>query len=290
MEEKVFNSEFYSKLHSLRMSLAISIASGMNGGRKSNAKGNSVEFSDFREYRLGDDIRRIDWNAYGRFDKLFVKLFMEEKEGLFHVIVDASKSMNYGEKDKGVCALRVAGALSYIVLENADRLYLDILKDGTSYSRQSMTGIQSISKAYEYLENVKFEGEGELLKSMQSISFRRRGLVFFITDGFTDDLEEIIKYLRFKHQDVVLIHIHAREEIDPEFEGTVSLTDCETGHDMKMTMSNMLVKTYKKSYEDYMSYVKTLCKKQNVRYVPIVSDASMDSLIYGSLSKVATNN
>ena len=78
--EQIFNSEFYEKLHTLRMSIALNIASGQAGGRKSNSKGNSVEFSDFREYMLGDDIRRIDWNAYGRFDRLFVKLFMEEKE------------------------------------------------------------------------------------------------------------------------------------------------------------------------------------------------------------------
>ena len=129
--EQAFNSEFYSKLRTLRMSIALSNAAGMSGGRKSKAKGNSVEFSDFREYMLGDDIRRIDWNAYGRFDKLFIKLFMEEKEGLFHVIVDASKSMDYGLKNKAVAAKRIAGALSYIVLENGDRLFVDIMKELT---------------------------------------------------------------------------------------------------------------------------------------------------------------
>ena len=82
---EIFNSDFYSKLNMLRFPLRISNATGLSGSRKSNAKGNSVEFSDFREYRLGDDIRRIDWNAYGRFDKLYVKLFMEEKEGLFNI-------------------------------------------------------------------------------------------------------------------------------------------------------------------------------------------------------------
>ena len=86
--DKIFNSEFYSKLHTLRMSIAMRLAAGMSGGRKSNAKGNSVEFSDFREYQLGDDIRRIDWNAYGRFDKLYIKLFMEEKEGIFQIFLD----------------------------------------------------------------------------------------------------------------------------------------------------------------------------------------------------------
>ena len=71
--EQIFTSEFYQKLHTLRMNIALTIASGQAGGRKSNSKGNSVEFSDFREYMPGDDIRSIDWNAYARLDRLYVK-------------------------------------------------------------------------------------------------------------------------------------------------------------------------------------------------------------------------
>ena len=88
VEEKLFDSEFFSKLNTMKMITRMRLNAGMGGQRKSSAKGNSVEFSDFREYIPGDDIRRIDWNVYGRMDKLFIKEFMEEKEGLFHVIVD----------------------------------------------------------------------------------------------------------------------------------------------------------------------------------------------------------
>lgn len=157
--DKIFNSEFYSKLHTLRMSIAMRLAAGMSGGRKSNAKGNSVEFSDFREYQLGDDIRRIDWNAYGRFDKLYIKLFMEEKEGIFQIFLDTSKSMDFGEANKGVCAARIAAALSYVVLENSDRLYLNLMKEGKLETPKSYTGKQAFSKVIDYLEGVKFEGD-----------------------------------------------------------------------------------------------------------------------------------
>ena len=97
MEEVLFDGEFFARLHTLRMSNKMKLTSGMSGGRKSSAKGNSVEFSDFREYMLGDDIRKIDWNAYGRMNRLFIKLFQEEKEGLFRIFLDGSKSMDYGE-------------------------------------------------------------------------------------------------------------------------------------------------------------------------------------------------
>ena len=117
----VFDGEFFEKLNTLKMSLDMRLSQGLSGARKSSAKGVSVEFSDFREYVLGDDIRRIDWNAYGRSDKLYIKQFMEEKEGIFQIFVDTSRSMSFGEIPKAKMALQTAGALSYIILNNLDR-------------------------------------------------------------------------------------------------------------------------------------------------------------------------
>ncbi|MCQ2518316.1 MAG: DUF58 domain-containing protein [Lachnospiraceae bacterium] len=287
---EVFNSEFYSKLSTLRMRIALSIASGMSGSRKSKAKGNSVEFSDFREYRLGDDIRRIDWNAYGRFDKLFIKLFMEEKEGIFNVFLDASKSMDYGEANKGVCAKRLAGAISYLVLENGDRLFLNFLEGERIISYKSLTGLSSFGKVTDYLENLKFESAGDVYESLKHKEFRERGMSFLISDGFTDNLEDEIKFLKFHRQEVVFVHVLAREEVEPDFEGTFALVDSETRGDLRLTMSNSMVKTYRKSYEEFINRCEAVCKKYSVIYIPVISDAGMESLIFGSLSKIATKS
>ena len=215
--EQIFNSEFYEKLHTLRMSIALNIASGQAGGRKSNSKGNSVEFSDFREYMLGDDIRRIDWNAYARFDKLFVKLFMEEKEGVFQIFLDCSESMKYGEHSKEVCAKRIAGALSYIVLENGDRLYINTLKDNHVVTAGSYSGMQAFIRCIKFIEEAPMGGSNDLFKSVKEKEFKNRGLSFLITDGYTDELDETIKYLKYKKQDVVLIHVLSDEELDPRY-------------------------------------------------------------------------
>ena len=130
MQEKIFDDDFFQKLNTLKLSLNMRLNQGMSGARKSGAKGTSVEFSDFREYMLGDDIRRIDWNAYGRMDKLFIKQFMEEKEGIYHIFLDTSKSMDYGEPKKSRLALQIAGALSYLVLNNLDRVYVTQMSGG----------------------------------------------------------------------------------------------------------------------------------------------------------------
>lgn len=272
------------------MSLAMSVAAGMSGGRKSNAKGNSVEFSDFREYRFGDDIRRIDWNAYGRFDKLFIKLFMEEKEGLFSIFIDSSKSMDFGEHNKAVCALRLAGAVSYIVLQNGDRLFINVMDNGNLIEYKSMAGIKAFSKVTQTLESVSFSGNSGLFESVRHKDFKKRGTSFLITDGYTEELEDAVKYLKFKNQDVVLIQVLSREELEPEFEGTVNLIDSETGLDMRMTMSSQTVRDYKKSLDNFLARTQAMCKKYSCTYIRAISDESMESLLFGSLSKISTSN
>ena len=92
MEEIIFDEAFMGQLTNLKMALALKLHEGMQGGRRSSAKGSSLEFSDFREYGPGDDFRRIDWAAYGRLDKLFVKVFMEEKEAVFNPSPNLPKS------------------------------------------------------------------------------------------------------------------------------------------------------------------------------------------------------
>ncbi len=285
--EQIFTSEFYQKLHTLRMNIALTIASGQAGGRKSNSKGNSVEFSDFREYMLGDDIRRIDWNAYGRFDRLFVKLFMEEKEGVFQIFMDCSESMKYGENSKEVCAKRIAGALSYIVLENGDRLYINTLKDNHVLTAGSYSGMQAFIRCIKFIEDAPMGGSNDLLKSVREKEFKNRGLSFLITDGYTDDLDDTIKYLKYKKQDVVLIHVLSDEELDPRYEGTLNLLDSEDSRDMRVSFSAAAIKTYKESLNKFLTETENLCKKYAVTYIRVKSSDTCDSLFFSSLAKLA---
>ena len=285
-DQTVFNAEFYQKLNTMRLTIKMKLAAGQNGGRKSNAKGSSVEFSDFREYILGDDIRRIDWNAYGRFDKLFVKLFMEEKEGNFHIFIDGSKSMDFGEKSKSTCALRVAAALSYVVLDNLDRLHMNVIRDKSVERNKSVTGKQAFAKTINQLENVTFESGSDILAALNTYKFSGRGVSIVISDFYTNDLEEILKCLSFRKQEIILIQVLSREEVNPKFDGTVKLMDSELPSSVRVTMSGNLQKEYKKSYDKFVHRIDSLCKKYAASYIPIVSDESLDSIMFGSLSKV----
>lgn len=144
MEEQttpvIFDRDFFASLNRLKMLIKIKPTSGLSGSRKSGAKGSSLEYSDFREYILGDDLRRIDWNAYGRMDKLLVKLFVEEKEGNFKIFTDCSASMDFGKAPKGICASRLCAATAYILLGQLDRVSLITGSDKGILHSKAMTG------------------------------------------------------------------------------------------------------------------------------------------------------
>ncbi len=305
MQNKLFDSEFFSKLNTMKMMTRMRQSAGMSGQRKSSAKGNSVEFSDFREYIPGDDIRRIDWNVYGRMDKLFIKEFMEEKEGLFHVIVDCSKSMDFGEKNKSIQARRIAGMIAYMVLNNLDRVYLTGLHGTKAVTTKGMTGRQAFPKILAELEKMEFYGETSLCKAIKTMPFKHRGVVILISDFLQEPeaaesgslskqmgngkqveaekgehLEELIKYLRFHKQEVILFQVLSKEEENPLGEGTLELTDIETDERMKVTMTAKVLKEYDSSLKELQRNIERFCKKYQASYIPVSTEESLEAVLY----------
>lgn len=278
--EKIFDAEFFEKLYNIKFNTSIKLNIGMNGGRKSSAKGSSVEFSDFREYMFGDDIRRIDWNAYGRTDKLFVKLFMEEKEGLFNIFLDCSKSMDYGKNNKSIYALKLTAMFSYIIINNLDRVYITKMQQDNIITSKGMTGQQAFKKILVDLENTKFYGSIDLEKCIKNRQLKNKGISIIISDFFSENIEQVIRYLLYKNQEIILIHVLSREELEPDIEGTYNLIDSEILNDMRITMSSNVKKMYQKSLEKFLNNLKTLAQKYHITYIQIPTDKPLDQLFY----------
>lgn len=283
MEQSVFDSDFFDKLNTLKMSLYMRLSQGMSGIRKSSAKGSSVEFSDFREYILGDDIRRIDWNAYGRSDKLYIKQFMEEKEAIFHIFIDTSRSMTFGEIPKSKMALQTAGALSYIILNNLDRVYINEMKENSVSRGKGVTGVSAFSHVLADLERITFDGRTNLNRTILSRPVQIGGVSFIISD-FLDPagVEEAVKYLSYRKQTIVLIHILSKEEVEVDYEGTLNIRDMETGERVKITMSNATIKSYKEQLANMQASLRTLAKKYGTGYIFMRSDDSLiNAMLHG---------
>src|SRR5262245_63304089 len=121
---------FMARLDQLDVVSRKVLAGKMKGERRSKRRSQSVEFADYRNYVIGDDLRFIDWNIYARLDRLFLKLFMEEEDLSLYVIIDVSKSCDFGDPNKALYLKRVAAALGYIGLVNYNRVTIAAMADG----------------------------------------------------------------------------------------------------------------------------------------------------------------
>lgn len=290
MSTALFDKDFFDRLSTLKMGLNMRLTQGMSGSRKSTAKGSSVEFSDFREYMLGDDIRRIDWNAYGRTDKLYIKQFMEEKEGIFQIFVDTSRSMTFGEKPKHKMALQIAAALSYIILGNLDRVYVNELKEHTQIRGKGMTGSPAFPHILNTLEHMEFEGSStSLSRSVLSRPVPVGGVSIIISDFLDPEgISEALSYLAYRKQTIVLIQILAPEETAITYEGTMNLRDMETGESLKITMSNAAIKQYLKALEQMQQNLQQLVHKYGASYIFVQSDEDLAAALLHGFSGLLT--
>ena len=171
---------FLARLDALRLAMRGRAQGGAGGSRRSRQTGSSAEFSDYREYIPGDDIRRLDWNALARFDRLYMKLFMEEQESQVTILLDASASME-AKWDTARCA---AEAVGYLALTGGDRLQLQALKDGKATRFPQLSGRAAFAKLNMFLDSCIPDGkEGTLTEAVKRAEGLRKGLCFLITDG-----------------------------------------------------------------------------------------------------------
>lgn len=283
---ELFDAGFFAKLNRLKLAMHMRLDKGLSGGRKSSAKGSSVEFSDFREYLPGDDIRRIDWNVYGRLDKLYIKQFMEEKEAFYHIYVDTSASMNYGEQKKSDMALRLAAVFVWLVQKQLDRVEILTFRDGRLDKTSPITGRNSFGRLLQELEQVEFTGTTLLNKAIRGSQLNGRGLAIVISD-FLDPqgIDEAIKYLVFERQEVMLLQVLAREELSFDAEGTVAITDMETKEEVRVTMSRQTIKTYHETLAAHNLELERIAKKYGCAYLQVASDEDIEKVVFETMKQ-----
>lgn len=286
MEDKIFDTEFLKKLDNISLNANIVMNQGSSGSRKSKAKGSSVEFSDYREYTAGDDLRRVDWNAYGRFDRLFVKLFMEEREALINIFVDSSKSMDFGSPKKSIMALKMSAVFSFLALNNLDRVCINEIKDSTVKQSTAVTGRTMFPRCLNYLQNINFSGITDLNVCIKRKELHGRGISIIISDFFNEGgIEDAIKYLRYKNQEVVLIHILSPEELNPELQGQIRLIDSETNDARNIVVTGTVLKQYEKHLNAFIANIKELANRFGACYVQVSSEDEIERIIFEQLTK-----
>ena len=270
MARLLFDTDFLKKLEQLRLT-SNRIYHGQGRGEHSTVKiGTSLEFSDYRNYQVGDDYRYIDWNIFSRLDRLFLKVFTAEEDLSIHLLLDTSQSMLFGEPPKIEYAKRVAAALGYIGLTNLDRVGISTFGAGIHESMHPRRGRDHFLGLLEYCDRLTCVGETDFNRSLMEYSFRSRraGLAVVISDlldpkGFERGLEA----LRFARYDVLLLQILDEEEIRPGFTGPVRLHDLETAHEQRLTIDELLLARYRERVQRWCRQIEEFCLKSQIEYL-----------------------
>src|SRR5438270_12497284 len=168
----LLDPEFLARLEQLELVSKKIFLGRMKGERRSKRKGQSVEFADYRNYVIGDDLRFLDWNLFARLDRLFLRLFMEEEDLHFYVLLDNSLSMDFGTPTKLHYAKQVAAALSFIGLVNMDRVVIEAFNDRLTQSMPAARGRHSLWRVMGFLQKIEPGGRSDLRQALRTFSLR----------------------------------------------------------------------------------------------------------------------
>lgn len=264
--------EYLASLEAFSMDIQRKMQShSYSGARKSNAKGSSMEFSDFREYIHGDDLRRVDWNSYARFDRLFLKLFMEEKQASIHVFLDVSASMAEIE-EKAFYSKMLAASLAYITLKNTDRFHLFACGEQIHARKTKVQSKNSFLNVVQFLDQLEYQSGTKLTQAIRQATKEglASGISIVLSDFFSEDgYQEAVKLLQYQKQTVILVQILAAEEEHPDFTGAIRLLDCESGAHLDLELTEAMILEYQKALKAYQNEMKEYCYQRGAKFVKL---------------------
>lgn len=265
--------------------------------RRSNKLGSSLEFADYRNYSPGDDLRSIDWNIYGRLDKLFLKLFEEEEDLHIYLLVDVSASMRWTALDSRTevplrqskldLARRISAALTYIGLAGLDRVNVQFFAAGLGDDLGMGRGKNHFHNVLEFLERLPPEqGQTDLNRSLRAFTQRKRqrGLVMILSDFFDPNgYEEALSYLLYQRYEIQLIQLLDPAELSPRLLGDLRLTDAETSQMYEVTVNESLTRAYEQEIQGFLTGLETFCTKRGVGFRRAMTDVSFEEFILRTL-------
>src|SRR5213594_2960483 len=221
-----FSPEFLAQLERLSLLSRRAFRGSVRGERRSPRRGHSVEFADYRAYGVGDDLRYVDWNIYGRLDRLHVKLFVDEEDLCLHLLVDASASMGFGAPSKLYYAVRLAAALGFVGLVNFERVGLGVLRERVAEGWPPTRGRAQVLPLMEFLARVEPGGVTGIDDGLANYAQRARepGLVVLVSDLLDPaGYERGIRALLERRFDVHVVHLVDPEEMNPTMGGDLRL-------------------------------------------------------------------
>jgi uncharacterized protein (DUF58 family) len=281
-----FSPEFLAQLERLSLLSRRAFRGSVKGERRSPRRGHSVEFADYRAYGVGDDLRYVDWNIYGRLDRLHVKLFVDEEDLCLHMLVDASASMEFGTPSKLDYALRVAAALGFVGLVSHERVGVGILRDRATEGWPPARGRNQVVALLDFLGHVTPGGPTRLNEALAEYALRARepGLAVVISDlldprGFESGIRALLE----RRFDVHIVHVLDAAELNPDLVGDLRLYDAESGETRDVTMDGEALRGYRDRLAQFLERAETFCRGHEVGYHRVSTETPVEEFVVAQL-------
>ncbi len=287
--------EFLKQLDPFYIRANRSFRAKFRGERRSLNRGIGMEFADYRVYEPGDDLRHVDWNIYARLDRLFIKLFHTDEALPLTLLIDNSRSMDFGSPTKLMCVKQVAAALGYIALAHADSVTIYTCAERLFPVLPLISSKSQFSRLTSVLEAITGSGQTRLMDCLKQFQMYQRhaGRVVLLSDfldpgGYADGL----KLLAGRGFSITAIHVVSPEEIDPIIhsestppDGDWLVEDAETGETKAVTINAETLAQYRNQQQTFCENLQRFCGDRGVGYTQLKSDIPIEAFILQELHR-----
>jgi uncharacterized protein (DUF58 family) len=285
----LLDREFLEKLERLTIHWQKSFAGLVGGHNRSHFPGAGQEFLDHRNFHLGDDLRAVNWRAYLRLEKLFLKMFQVEPRVPVRMLIDVSDSMLAYDARKFEFGRRLGAALCYVGLVRLDTIEIHGFTNHLTQRIFSTGGRHRFTGVMDALAGLQPGGATDYLATVREFigSYSQRGLLIVISD-FLDDgaCERALQYLADFGHELMLLQLWTDEDRTPPWTGELELRDAETGADLKLDFDDAARERYTRSFDAYAAMIQNMAWRIGGRYAGISTSQPLESVIFGELIKV----
>ena len=282
--EMLLDPDFLRRLERLKLLFRQRYHGRLGGSRITVRAGTSLEFAEYREYHPGDDFRYVDWNLYGRLDRLFVKVFTREEEAPVYLFVDVSRSMEIGSKLS--YAIRLAAALAYLGLTDLNRVGIFPFASRVQGGIPPRGGGHQVLEIFRFLRSLIPAGETSINDSLLDFCRYRHegGLAILISDMLSEDgYQEGLASLRWHRFQPVVLQLLAPTDLAPAAAGEVRLIDVEVAKEWPTYLSAQTLKAYRTQLRAYSATLADFCHQQRIDYFALSSGDPLERTIFQTL-------
>ena len=284
-----FEPERIAKLRNLNLLARQAVEGFISGLHRSPHKGFSVEFAEHREYTAGDDIKHLDWVAYGRTDRYYVKQYEQETNLRTHILLDVSGSMDYGdgETTKFEYACRLASMIGYLMVRQQDMVGLVTFDRAIRSHIPPGSTATHLDRLFRSLEEVTPGGVTAVSRTFHDLAEKiaRRGLIIIISDLYDEpaDVMRALRHFRHRKHQVIVFHVFDQSEIDLPFNKLVTFVDMETQEKLQID-PKFIREEYKRQIDEFMSQYRRDCSDSAIEYIVASTATPYDVMLRSYLA------